>query len=242
MWAGGNRHHCRDWDGRYTGVDLIQVSMPTRKQRRAGGQLSPTPRRFLSAEESSLWQRANFESSEVKGRKGRKGNHGRCMAPVALHCIQRRLAPHVESSPHRTTLLRRDGRANVPLFVFLLFCIFHFLFENHHSITESGSRFSHAFLMRVFLNLPLIMKENKYSALEAWVRVKKITEIFALGWRFCFAFRSLIFFFFSVSPHVQGQHNGIGGASWNHSSSFDTSFSEEVVWLAEPCVDSECRG
>jgi len=83
------------------------------------------------------------------------------------------------------------------LFV-LLFCIFpFFLVRNHHSITESG------LIFHAFLNLSLIIKENDHSALEAWVRAKKITELH-LGRR-VELFRYRPFFSISVSPHVQGK-------------------------------------
>jgi hypothetical protein len=152
VWAGGNRHHCRDWGGD-TGVDLIQVSLSTREQQRARGQFS------AKGEPTSVCRRELFvaprevESSKGEGKKGGKGNHGQWSGTVALHCIA---SKDGAPSPHRTTLLRRAGRER--MFVVCVFIVLHFpffLFENHHSITENSGSSFHAFS----LNLPLSLSD-----------------------------------------------------------------------------------
>jgi hypothetical protein len=207
VWAGGIDTICRDWGG--LKGSACSRSLPTIEPRRCR-RFSLTARRLLSVQGAL---RGNERAIRIKqsGRERREGKSWPTNRSLPhLHCSQRRRTAML--SPHRTTLLRRAGRAMFVLF--LLFCIFPFSCSKIINIPSLNSGLISCvfffFLMRSSRFTSLIMKENRYSALEAWIRAKKITEC-CIGLALS-AFLSIFSVF--VARHVQGKHGGLWVVSW----------------------------
>jgi hypothetical protein len=119
-------------------------------------------------------------------------------------------APHVVAAPHHSSE-KRLGRASV--FLFLLFCIFHFfLFEK---IIIPSLKFGPHF-MRFFLSFSIYL-----SLIMERKQILGIGSVFGQGEekktspKFCIGSALPAFFFLSFSlvfarySHVQGKHSGL---------------------------------
>jgi hypothetical protein len=139
-----------------------------------------------------------FKATGLANQANGKGEKSRSMnGAAALHCHQRRRTEcRRRTAPHHSS--EKSWAGECCLFYCSAFSHF-FLVRNHHSITESG------LIFHAFLNLSLIIKENDHSALEAWVRAKKITELH-LGRRVDFIDIGSLFRL--MSHHMyKGKHN-----------------------------------
>jgi len=159
---------------------------------------------------SSSRQRASDSNqAKWKGTEGREIMADESIA--AAFALQSKTAHrNVVAAPHHS--FEKSWASDV-CFVFIVLHFSIFLFENHHhSITEFGPHFMRFFFLDAFFSiyLSLIMKENRYSALEAWIRAKKITEC-CIGLALS-AFLSIFSVF--VARHVQGKHGGLWVVSW----------------------------